>query len=136
MKFRQLKSMCFAVVVLAFVATACSSGGSSGSSPTGTTGSTGATGGGSTGSSGGQSSAAITAQGLAFHPTTVNVSAGTVTLTVTNKDTVKHTFTLDDGSSTTDLLPGTTTTITLNLTATVGWHCSIHPSMTGTLNVA
>ena len=131
MKFHQLKSVCFAVVVLAFVATACSSGGSSGSSPTGTTGTTG-----STGSSGGQSSAAITAQGLAFHPTTVNVSAGTVTLAVTNKDTVKHTFTLDDGSSTTDLLPGTTTTITLNLTATVGWHCSIHPAMTGTLNVA
>ena len=121
MKFRQLKSACIAIVVLAFVATACSSGGSGDST-------------GSTGSAG--SSASITAQGLAFHPTTVNVSAGKVTLTVTNKDTVKHTFTLDDGSSTTDLLPGTTTTITLQLTATVGWHCSIHPTMTGTLKVA
>jgi plastocyanin len=59
-----------------------------------------------------------------------------VTLTVTNKDTTEHTFTLDDGSSDTKLTPGSTETITLNLTQTVGWHCSIHPSMTGTLNVA
>jgi plastocyanin len=133
-RFRQLRSVCIAMVVLAFVATACSSGsGGSGSSPTGGTGTSGSTG--SSGSAGGASSATIVAQGLAFHPGTVNVSAGTVTLTVTNKDTVKHTFTLDDGSSTTDLLPGTTTTITLQLSATLGWHCSIHPAMTGTLKV-
>jgi hypothetical protein len=27
-------------------------------------------------------------------------------------------------------------TITLQLSATVGWHCTIHPTMTGTLKVA
>jgi plastocyanin len=63
------------------------------------------------------------------------VSAGSVTLTVTNKDTTEHTFTLDDGSSNTNLAAGSTEKIVLDLTQTVGWHCTIHPSMTGTLNV-
>jgi plastocyanin len=55
---------------------------------------------------------------------------------VSNKDSTEHTFTLDDGSSNTNLPAGSTETITLDLTQTVGWHCTIHPSMTGTLNVA
>jgi plastocyanin len=65
----------------------------------------------------------------------VDVGAGKVTLTVTNKDDTQHTFTLDDGSSNTSLPPGETQTIVVDLASTVGWHCSIHPSMTGTLNV-
>ncbi|HEX9121759.1 MAG TPA: cupredoxin domain-containing protein, partial [Actinomycetota bacterium] len=87
------------------------------------------------GGGGGASSASITAQGFAFLPNAVTVSAGKVTLTVTNKDGTEHTFTLDDGSSSTNLDPGKTVTITLDLSSTVGWHCSIHPSMTGTLTV-
>ena len=63
------------------------------------------------------------------------MSAGSVTLTVSNKDSTAHTFTLDDGSSNTALAPGSTEKIVLDLTKTVSWHCSIHPSMTGTLNV-
>lgn len=124
------------VVVLALVVAACSSK----SSPSGGSSSTGsavpsatATSGG--GSGGSASSASIVAQGFAFSPDSVTVSAGKVTLTVTNKDSVEHTFTLDDGSSSTNLQPGKTVTITLDLSKTVGWHCSIHPSMTGTLTV-
>jgi plastocyanin len=87
------------------------------------------------GTGGGTMGTAIVAQDFAFSPDTVNVSAGKVTLRVTNKDSTEHTFTLDDGSSSANLPPGKTVTITLDLTKTVGWHCSIHPSMTGTLNV-
>lgn len=77
----------------------------------------------------------IVAKDFAFSPDSVNVKAGTVTLTVTNEDGTEHTFTLDDGSSNTDLPAGETVTVTLDLSTTVGWHCTIHPSMTGTLNV-
>lgn len=78
----------------------------------------------------------IVAKDFAFSPDSVDVGAGTVSLTVTNDDSTLHTFTLDDGSSDTDLPPGETVEITLDLSTTVGWHCTIHPSMTGTLNVA
>ena len=87
------------------------------------------------GGGGGATSAEIEAEDFAFSPDSVDVSAGSVTLTVSNKDSTEHTFTLDDGSSNTDLPPGSTEKITLDLTKTVGWHCTIHPSMTGTLNV-
>jgi plastocyanin len=120
------------VVAFALVAAACSSSSSttstSTSSSAATTTSPAAGGGGAT-------SATIVASGFAFSPTSVDLSAGTVTLTVTNNDSTLHTFTLDDGSSSTDLPPGKTQTITLDLTQTVGFHCNIHPSMTGTLNV-
>lgn len=121
------------VFALALVLAACSSnsGGQTGdgSSPAGVPSAT------QSSSGGGTTGTAIVAQGFAFSPDTVNVSAGKVTLTVTNEDSTEHTFTLDDGSSSTNLAPGKTVTITLDLSKTVGWHCNIHPSMTGTLNV-
>ncbi len=120
------------VVALALVIAACSSK----SSPSGGSSSTGGGVPSATETSGGGSSGTtIVAQGFAFSPDSVTVSAGKVTLTVTNKDSTEHTFTLDDGSSSTNLPPGKTVTITLDLSKTVGWHCNIHPSMTGTLNV-
>jgi plastocyanin len=121
------------VFVLALVLAACSSnsGDQTGDSSS-TAGVPSAT---ETSSGGGTTGTAIVAQGFAFSPDSVNVSAGKVTLTVTNKDSAEHTFTLDDGSSSTNLAPGQTVTITLDLSKTVGWHCNIHPSMTGTLNV-
>jgi plastocyanin len=118
--------MLMTIVALTFVAAACSSS----NPPSGNTGTSATT------ASGGGGGTTIVAQNFAFSPSSVNVSSGSVTLTVTNKDTTEHTFTLDDGSSSTDLQPGKTVTVTLNLTKTVGWHCKIHPTMTGTLNVA
>ena len=129
---RRLQATVMLVVALALVTAACSSTSSTSSSagtPSAPATSTGGGGG------GGVSSATIVAAGFAFSPSSVDVKAGKVTLTVTNNDTTAHTFTLDDGSSSTDLPPGKTVTITLDLTKTVGWHCNIHPSMTGTLNV-
>jgi plastocyanin len=119
------------VFVLALVLSACSgnSGGGTGYNYGGAPSAT------QSSSSGGTTGTTIVAQGFAFSPDTVSVSPGKVTLTVTNKDSTEHTFTLDDGSSSTNLPPGKTVTITLDLSKTVGWHCNIHPSMTGTLNV-
>ncbi|HEX5950078.1 MAG TPA: cupredoxin domain-containing protein, partial [Actinomycetota bacterium] len=84
---------------------------------------------------GGGGGSTIVVQDFAFSPSSLDVSAGEVTLTVTNEDSAEHTFTLDDGSSDTDLPPGETVEVTLDLSSTVGFHCELHPSMTGTLNV-
>lgn len=113
------------VLALVLPLAACSSddGGSDGGS---TTGSNGGGGGGGT---------TIVVQDFAFSPASLDVSAGQVTLTVTNEDSAEHTFTLDDDSSDTDLPAGETVEVTLDLSETVGFHCKIHPSMTGTLNV-
>jgi plastocyanin len=134
---RKLHGTVLALAAVGLVTAACTSSSSSTSSTTTTSTSTStastpqSTGGGG----GGATSAEIEAEDFAFSPDSVDVSAGTVTLTVSNKDSTEHTFTLDDGSSNTDLPPGSTEKITLDLTKTVGWHCTIHPSMTGTLNV-
>jgi plastocyanin len=120
-----------ALLTVAIMATAaaCSSSSSSSTSSTATSPSS------ATGGGGGASKATITVANFTFDPSSVDVSSGKVTLTVTNNDTTEHTFTLDDGSSDTPLPAGQTQKVTLNLTQTVGWHCTIHPSMTGTLNV-
>ena len=110
---------------LMLTAAACSSSSSSSTSSTAT----------SPAGRGGGNTATITAANFAFDPSSVDVSSGKVTLTVTNNDTTEHTFTLDDGSSNTPLPAGKTQTISLDLTQTVGWHCTIHPTMKGTLNV-
>lgn len=90
---------------------------------------------GSTTGSGGGGGTSIVIQDFAFDPASLDVSAGQVTLTVTNEDSADHTFTLDDGSSDTEIAGGETAEVTLDVSATVGFHCEIHPSMTGTLNV-
>jgi plastocyanin len=73
---------------------------------------------------------------FAFEPTTLSVQAGTVQIAITNTGPSKHSFTLDDGSVSQDVLPGATETVTLDVTATVGFHCKYHPTtMKGTLQV-
>jgi len=129
---RRLHGTVLALAAVALVTAGCSSTSSTSSTTSTSTATTPASTG---GGGGGATSATIVAQNFAFSPDSVDVSAGSVTLTVTNKDTTEHTFTLDDGSSTTNLAPGSTEKIVLDLTQTVGWHCNIHPSMTGTLNV-
>ncbi len=124
----------FAVVglfALMLVAAACSSDDNGGGTTSGTT--TGATGT-TTGASGGGGGSAITIQGFAFDPSTITVS-GETTLTITNNDDVTHTFTLDDGSVDEQIPAGQAVDVTVNVSATTGWHCKIHPSMTGTLEV-
>ena len=128
---KRLRLTALLIVAVVLVAAACSSSSSSTTSST-TTSSAPATGG---GGGGGGSTATINIADFAFDPSSVDVSAGKVTVTVTNNDSTTHTFTLDDGSSDTELPAGDSETINLDLTQTVGFHCKIHPSMTGTLTV-
>ena len=112
------------VFVVALLLAACGGDDNGG----GTTGST-------TGTTGGGGGTAITIEGRAFDPSTLQVS-GETRLTITNNDEVTHTFTLDDGSVDEEVPAGGSIDVTVNVSETTGFHCKIHPTMTGTLEVA
>jgi plastocyanin len=52
-----------------------------------------------------------------------------------NKGTLTHTTTANNGSWDETLSPGETFTRKFRSTGTFAFHCSIHPSMTGTITV-
>jgi plastocyanin len=81
-------------------------------------------------------SAAINIVDLTFEPTTITIAAGSTDIAITNADTVDHTFTLDDDTVDAAVSAGQNITVTIELAESVGFHCEIHPSMTGTLQVA
>jgi plastocyanin len=92
------------VVVLGLMLAACSGNKSSGG------------GGGQTGgATGGGGGTSITIQDFAFHPNALTLPPGKVTLSVTNDDSVLHSFTLDDGSVSQDIQPGTTEQVTITV---------------------
>jgi len=116
--------------VLSLVVAACSSDDGGGTTST-TGGATGTTA--ETGSSGGGTT--ITIAGFAFDPNTITVS-GPTEVTITNNDSTTHTFTLDDGSVDQTMDPGATETVTVDVSASTGFHCKIHPQMTGQIEVS
>jgi len=116
--------------VLSLVVAACSNDDGGGTTDT-TGGATGTTA--ETGSSGGGTT--ITIAGFAFDPDTITVS-GPTEVTVTNDDSTTHTFTLDDGSVDQTVEPGATETVTVDVSASTGFHCNIHPQMTGQIEVS
>jgi len=125
--------------VLALLVAACSSNDNGGGS-TASTGATASTGGGATGATaqtggGGGGGTTITIQNFAFDPNTITVS-GATEVTVTNNDSTTHTFTADDGSFDVTVDPGATETVTVDVSKSTGFHCSIHPQMTGTVKVS
>jgi plastocyanin len=81
-------------------------------------------------------SAQIAIAGSTFEPTTIPVASGSTDITITNADAVDHTFTLDDMSVDETVAAGASATVTVDLSETIGFHCEIHSSMTGTLQVA
>jgi plastocyanin len=113
--------------VLSLVVAACGGDDDGGD----TTGATGATE--ETGSTGGGTS--ITIAGFAFDPNTITVS-GPTEVTITNDDDATHTFTLDDDSVDETIEAGATATVTVDVSQTTGFHCTIHPQMTGTVELA
>lgn len=131
-KAPRLVVMC-GLMAVGLVGTACGGddegGGATGGGATGG----GATGGGATG---GGATADLVTSGSAFDPTTVTVSAGGDTITITNEDGIAHTFTLDDGSVDEPLPGGETVTVDVDVSEDTPFHCNIHPAMTGTLAVA
>jgi plastocyanin len=96
-------------------------------------------GGGGAGGGDGGGGLTITIKDLAFHPDTLSAPGGRqATLTITNEDSVTHSFTLDDGAVSRDVPAGQTVEVTVPFPAsgTAGFHCKFHPSMTGTLRAA
>ncbi len=71
-----------------------------------------------------------------FSPNPGVLTAGQ-TVAWTNADSIVHNITADDGSWTTgNIAPGATSSaITMANAGTVTYHCSIHPSMVGSLTV-
>jgi plastocyanin len=120
MNARRLLIMLAAVLALMLTSAACSSD----------------DGGGST-DGGGTADMTVTVKDFEFDPSTIDVASGETTIEVTNTGAVEHSFTLDDDSVSQDIEPGESQTVTVNLTATAGFHCKYHPEqMTGTLNVS
>lgn len=81
-------------------------------------------------------SAQIAIAGSTFEPTTLPVASGSTDITITNADAFDHTFTLDDMSLDETVAAGASATVTVDVSETIGFHCEIHSSMTGTLQVA
>lgn len=84
-----------------------------------------------------QSSGSVTIQNFAFSPASLTVKKGT-TVTWTNKDSAGHTVQETDGQSgpmSGTLSNGQSYNFTFNTAGTFHYHCTIHPSMTGTVTV-
>ncbi len=118
-----------ALVLAVLLAAACGGGGNADGGGGGTAGGGGTNGGGTQ-----AGSADLTIAGFAFHPDTLQVSEGHP-FTVANEDSVPHTFTTDDGAVDVEVPAGETVEVTLTGAASGGFHCAIHPRMTGTLEV-
>lgn len=80
----------------------------------------------------------ITIEKFAFNPGTLTVKPGTA-VTWTNRDGVDHTIVSDSGSTTQftseRLANGAAYTFTFSQPGTYAYHCSLHPSMKGTIEV-
>lgn len=71
---------------------------------------------------------------FAFDPANITVKAGSA-IAFTNNDGTNHTVTADNGKFDQSVSSGQTATITISDPGTYTYHCSIHPSMTGTIIV-
>jgi plastocyanin len=80
----------------------------------------------------------VTIKNFAFDPSLLTVKTGTV-VTWVNNDGVPHALVSDAGSpaafSSDTLSTGTSYTFTFTQAGTYPYHCSIHPSMKGTIIV-
>ena len=78
---------------------------------------------------------AATIKGFSFQPDVVKVKVG-AKVTWTNDDTVAHTVTADTNSfASGNLQPGGSFSFTFTRPGTYAYHCSIHPSMHGSVVV-
>jgi plastocyanin len=78
----------------------------------------------------------VTIQNFAFNPATLNVQVGT-TVTWINKDSTTYHVVSDTGAfDSGNLASGQSYSFTFNQAGSFPYHCSIHPSMTGTIVVS
>jgi plastocyanin len=79
---------------------------------------------------------AATIAGNAYDPATISATAGQ-SVTFTNQDGVPHTVTFDDGGCDSgNIAGGASATLQVEAPGTYPFHCNVHPSMTGTLEVS
>lgn len=76
----------------------------------------------------------VAISGFAFRPARVAVDAGD-TVAWTNRDSVLHSVTADDGSFDRDVSPDATVRIGFTGEGTIPYHCKYHPSMRGEVGV-
>jgi len=78
----------------------------------------------------------VTIQAMSFSPSTKTVLLGTK-LIWKNLDTDMHTVTSDDNTSfnSGNISPNAVYSFTFNSYGTFPYHCSLHPGMTGTIQV-
>lgn len=77
----------------------------------------------------------VNISGFAYDPAAISVPVGT-TVMWTNNNSVPHTVTSDDGLwDSGNLNPGSTFSYTFEQPGTFAYHCEIHPTMTGTVEV-
>ncbi len=90
-------------------------------------------------SSGGGSAAAATVdmKNIAYNPATVTAKVGQ-TVTWTNSDSFAHTVTFDDSSvkSSDNVAAAGTFSTTFDKAGSFTYHCTIHPTMKGTVTVS
>ncbi|HEV7188722.1 MAG TPA: cupredoxin domain-containing protein [Blastococcus sp.] len=122
------------VAVCAGALVACGSSGSSSSGTTSNSAPSSPSSAASSSSGAGSTASTITIKSFGF-TTPASVSPG-ATITVDNKDGTDHTVTSDTGNAFDDAAsPGTTTFTAPAKPGSYPFHCSIHPSMHGTLVV-
>ncbi|MGH2596629.1 MAG: cupredoxin domain-containing protein [Actinomycetota bacterium] len=134
-----MRKMLIALVALtALTGVACGGGGNDGGAATGATGGTGA---GCTAATATDLTRddpfVVTIQGLAFHPNCFAAKSAS-SITIVNKDTVTHTFTID-GTQVDVTIPGGQTFNGESAGLAPGtypFHCKIHRTMTGTVIVS
>lgn len=79
---------------------------------------------------------AVSIANFAFNPATTTVPAGGA-VTWRNDDPAPHTVTADDGQFDSGILdPGASFSWTFSAPGSVSYHCQVHPSMTGSVNVS
>jgi len=88
----------------------------------------------STGS--GAATASVSIKNFAFSPVPLSVKVGE-TITVTNNDGTDHTFTDNGGAfDTGHIAPSASKTVAIAKAGTYDYHCNIHPSMKGVIQVS
>jgi plastocyanin len=74
-------------------------------------------------------------EGNAYSPDPVSAGVGEA-IQWTNADAVPHTATLDEGDCGTDnIATGATLGLVFNEAGTYTYHCTVHPEMTGTIEI-
>jgi plastocyanin len=126
MTMRRLVGPLLLVAAVAIIAAACNGTGSTAYSAPASTAAT---------TTAATATNAATIKGFAFQPDVLKVEVG-AKVTWTNDDTVAHTVTADTNSfASGNLQPGGSFSFKFTRPGTYAYHCSIHPSMHGSIVV-